>query len=47
MEQENKEMTFEEIHDLQERLEIEDGHGRPRYIEVIDEYGNIDWEYID
>jgi len=44
---ENKETTLEEIHDLQEKLENKDGYGLPKYIEVIDENGNIDWEYIE
>ena len=42
-----QELTSEEVQDLQETFDKEQGFGQPKYQEVIDEYGNIDWEYID
>ena len=41
------ELSLEEISDLQETLDKEQGFGQPRYQEVVDENGNVDWEYID
>jgi hypothetical protein len=41
------ELTPEETSDLQETLDWEEGFGRPRYQEVIDEDGYITYEYID
>jgi hypothetical protein len=41
------ELTHEEISDLQETLDWEEGFGKPRYREVIDEDGYITHEYID
>ena len=41
------ELSLEEISDLQETLDKEQGFGQPRYQEVIDDDNNITWEYID
>lgn len=41
------ELTQEEISDLQETFDWEQGIDQPRRREVIDENGNWDWEYID
>ena len=43
----NEELTEEEISDLVETLDWEEGFGRPRYQEVIDENGYVSWECID
>ena len=40
-------LSLDEISDLQETLDKEQGFGPPRYQEVVDENGNVDWEYID
>ena len=40
-------LTLEEISDLQETNDFEEGFGRPRYKEIIDEDGYISHEYID
>ena len=42
-----QELTSEEVQDLQETLDKEQGFGQPRYQEVIDDDNNITWEYID
>jgi len=42
-----KELTLEEISDLQETLNKEQGFGQSRYQEVIEEDNSITWEYID
>ena len=42
-----KELTSEEVQDLQETLDKEQGFGQPRYQEVIEEDNSITWEYID
>lgn len=42
-----QELTSEEVQDLQETFDKEQGFGQTKYQEVIDEDGNIDWEYID
>ena len=42
-----EELTLEEISDWQETNDFEEGFGRPRYKEVIDEDGYITHEYID
>jgi len=42
-----KELTSEEVQDLQETLDKEQGFGQPRYQEVINDDNNITWEYID
>ena len=41
------ELSLEEISDLQETLDKEQGFGQPRYQEVIEEDNSITWEYID
>ena len=43
----DEDLTLEEISDLQETLDKEEGFDQPRRKEVIDENGNWDWEYID
>ena len=43
----DEDLTLEEISDLQETLEFEEGFGRPKYQEVVDEDGYITYEYID
>jgi hypothetical protein len=43
----DEDLTLEEISDLQETLEFEEGSRQPRYQEVIDEDGYITYEYID
>ena len=43
----DEDLTLEEISDLQETLDKEEGIDQPRRREVIDENGNWDWEYID
>ena len=42
-----EELTLEEISDWQETNDFEEGFGRPRYEEIIDEDGYITHEYID
>ena len=42
-----QELTSEEVQDLQETLDFEEGFGRPKYQEVVDEDGYITYEYID
>ena len=42
-----QELTSEEVQDLQETLDKEQGFGQPRYQEVIDDDNNVTWEYID
>ena len=41
------ELSLEEISDLQETLDKEEGFHQPRRIEIIDDDNNITWEYID
>jgi len=41
------ELSLEEISDLQETLDKEEGFDQPRRREIIDDNGNWDWEYID
>lgn len=43
----DEKLTEEEISDLVETLDFEEGFGRPRYREVIDDDGYVTWEYID
>jgi hypothetical protein len=42
-----EELTSEEICDLGETLDFEEGYGRPRIMEVVDEEGTVTWEPID
>ena len=41
------ELSLEEIRDLQETLDKEQGFDQPIKREIIDDDGNWDWEYID
>ena len=41
------ELSLEEISDLQETLDKEQGFDQPIKREIIDDDGNWDWEYID
>jgi len=43
----DEDLTLEEISDLQETLDKEEGFHQPRRIEIIDDDNNITWEYID
>jgi len=43
----DEDLTLEEISDLQETLEFEEGSRQPRYQEIIDDDNNITWGYID
>ena len=42
-----EELTSEEICDLGETLDFEEGYGRPHIMEVVDEEGTVTWEPID
>ena len=42
-----EELTSEEICDLGETLDFEEGYGRPRIMEFVDEEGTVTWEPID